>query len=258
MAKLITEKQLRFIELLRDERKTSPTEVGDALNSVAGNRALTQLGRREASNLITLLKNIPRDPRPGQASYPSAEPPEGVHYVEAGDGSGLRILKVVRSKRSGKLYVKVLLPERHSWEYDGIKRLGKLGPHTVLTPEKAAEFGKHYGVCANCGKDLTDEKSVERGIGPVCYRNILAAQQRAAEAVAAITDEDRQRAKDEALSRRASQYAADPEPEPIPEPDPEPEPETEAFDVEDEIEEERRVGRTIIPASSILAQKFGR
>lgn len=32
-----------------------------------------------------------------------------------------------------------------------------------------AEFGKRFGVCAICGRELTNEVSVERGIGPVCY-----------------------------------------------------------------------------------------
>lgn len=32
-----------------------------------------------------------------------------------------------------------------------------------------AEFGKRFGVCAICGRELTNETSVARGIGPVCY-----------------------------------------------------------------------------------------
>jgi len=32
-----------------------------------------------------------------------------------------------------------------------------------------AEFGKRFGVCAICGRELTNEDSVARGIGPVCY-----------------------------------------------------------------------------------------
>lgn len=32
-----------------------------------------------------------------------------------------------------------------------------------------AEFGKRFGICAICGRELTNETSVARGIGPVCY-----------------------------------------------------------------------------------------
>jgi len=32
-----------------------------------------------------------------------------------------------------------------------------------------AEFGKRFGVCAICGRELTNAESVARGIGPICY-----------------------------------------------------------------------------------------
>lgn len=30
----------------------------------------------------------------------------------------------------------------------------------------------HHGKCACCGRALTDEKSIERGIGPICYAQV--------------------------------------------------------------------------------------
>lgn len=40
-------------------------------------------------------------------------------------------------------------------------------------PETAAvAYGKRYGVCSVCDRDLSDEKSVERGIGPVCAKRM--------------------------------------------------------------------------------------
>lgn len=38
-----------------------------------------------------------------------------------------------------------------------------------MTPASVAEFGKTTGICAVCGKSLTDKLSKERGIGPVCW-----------------------------------------------------------------------------------------
>lgn len=32
----------------------------------------------------------------------------------------------------------------------------------------AVAYGKQFGICAVCGRDLSDEESVQRGIGPVC------------------------------------------------------------------------------------------
>jgi hypothetical protein len=37
-----------------------------------------------------------------------------------------------------------------------------------MSAEQAAEFGALYGICCNCGRDLTDETSIFHGYGPVC------------------------------------------------------------------------------------------
>lgn len=37
-----------------------------------------------------------------------------------------------------------------------------------MTEAQARAFGKLYGICCACGADLTDERSIEAGIGPVC------------------------------------------------------------------------------------------
>ena len=31
----------------------------------------------------------------------------------------------------------------------------------------------HHGRCAKCGKELTDEESIERGFGPICYKRVV-------------------------------------------------------------------------------------
>lgn len=36
-------------------------------------------------------------------------------------------------------------------------------------PERVfAEYGRHFGVCCLCGRELTNKSSVRAGIGPVC------------------------------------------------------------------------------------------
>lgn len=57
---------------------------------------------------------------------------------------------------------------RGKWEYEqGAMRLIR-EQGVKLTVEEAAAFGHLHGLCAVCGRTLTDPKSVERGIGPVC------------------------------------------------------------------------------------------
>ena len=34
--------------------------------------------------------------------------------------------------------------------------------------ESAIAYGKQTGICACCGRELTDPESIERGIGPIC------------------------------------------------------------------------------------------
>jgi hypothetical protein len=80
------------------------------------------------------------------------------------------IYKVQIAKQgSGQLYAKRL----HLTDGKGTFVYVAGAIHTLradwrMTLEQAAEFGKLYGVCIRCGRDLTDEESIARGIGPVC------------------------------------------------------------------------------------------
>ena len=99
---------------------------------------------------------------------PTAEVPEGIHIYS---GS---VYKVQTSSTSWKRYAKrLVIPEkgRPSWQYVGGAPLKHLSPSTLITEEDAARFGLLTGVCACCGRTLTDPESIARGIGPVCARN---------------------------------------------------------------------------------------
>ena len=36
----------------------------------------------------------------------------------------------------------------------------------------AIAYGKEFGQCAVCGRELSDPVSIERGIGPICADNL--------------------------------------------------------------------------------------
>jgi hypothetical protein len=40
-----------------------------------------------------------------------------------------------------------------------------------LTQEEAADLGRTYGFCCNCGRDLTEDTSLAVGYGPTCAEN---------------------------------------------------------------------------------------
>ncbi len=103
------------------------------------------------------------------------EPAEGIHrHPETGE-----ILKVYRTVHgSNRLCAKRLVVEREGsrdeglgfeghFEYLGLA-INYIDGHEPLSLEEALEFGRLYGVCVRCGRTLTDEESIARGIGPDC------------------------------------------------------------------------------------------
>jgi hypothetical protein len=102
------------------------------------------------------------------AAKPSAEVTEdGMYQIPGGD-----VVKVQIAKQgSGNLYAKRLVVDEDggSFEYEqGLIR--KLRPEWKMSLEDAKAFGRLYGVCCNCGADLTDEHSIAEGIGPICAK----------------------------------------------------------------------------------------
>lgn len=99
------------------------------------------------------------------AAAPVAAPAtEGWYEV---DGSVVKVQRAVNG--SGNLYAKRLVVTEGdgSWEYvPGLIR--QCNDSNRLSAERAMAMGKLYGVCMICGRTLTDETSIERGIGPIC------------------------------------------------------------------------------------------
>ncbi|MEV4085815.1 DUF6011 domain-containing protein [Nonomuraea fuscirosea] len=51
-------------------------------------------------------------------------------------------------------------------------RVEDLSSTDMITEEQAAAFGHEHGICACCGRALSDPESVAKGIGPVCLANL--------------------------------------------------------------------------------------
>lgn len=81
------------------------------------------------------------------------------------------IWKIQKSPNSGHLYAKQLVDGR--WEY--APGAMKMLPYRAqpLTLEEAAKYGKLYGMCCICGRTLTNEASIEAGIGPICASKVV-------------------------------------------------------------------------------------
>lgn len=76
------------------------------------------------------------------------------------------IYRVHKSRETGNLYAK-RLSSGGGFEYE-YGAITKLTPADRMTLEQAKAYGVETGLCCVCGAFLTDPKSVEQGIGPVC------------------------------------------------------------------------------------------
>ena len=106
--------------------------------------------------------------------------PIGVHVVVGyADDEPYTLFRVKKSQTTGRIYaLQFNRPAPHSglkgsWGYVNTEPLSELSSLTTLDFETAKEYGDLYGACLRCDRDLTDELSVQRGIGPICFGNMV-------------------------------------------------------------------------------------
>jgi len=82
------------------------------------------------------------------------------------------IFKVQRAVHgSGLMTAKRLDVEAQRFVYQGLAT--RFVTHADrMSVEQAVEFGRIYGFCVRCAATLTDEESIERGMGPVCAEKV--------------------------------------------------------------------------------------
>jgi hypothetical protein len=152
-----SEKQLSFIVNLAEQREWSQDafEAG-TINAVLAGR---EVGIKPASHAISFLLEQPK-----KASVKAAEEiaVEGIYFF---GGEYFKVQRAVHG--SGRLYSKKFDRSTETWNRGG--SLGKLTSEFLLTQEQAKAFGDLYGQCIRCGKTLTDEESIEKGVGPICF-----------------------------------------------------------------------------------------
>jgi hypothetical protein len=84
-------------------------------------------------------------------------------YVK--DGEIYKVQKAVHG--SGHLYAKRLDKDSQKFEYaTGMVR--QLTQAHKMSLAEAKAYGALYGVCCVCARTLTNEESIEAGIGPIC------------------------------------------------------------------------------------------
>lgn len=155
-----TDKQVSLIKRLVGERDLG----GQAIEDLVTGR-LEDLAPKQASAVIDRLFQMPK--KVATAKAPEFVHASGIYQV------GTEIFKVYWNQGKTHMLAKRLVvtgPGEATFEYAGAA--GRFVPAEVapMTLEQAKAFGAIYGVCCNCGATLTDETSIEAGIGPVCAK----------------------------------------------------------------------------------------
>lgn len=164
ITRLASDKQTAFITRLLGEKDLTGSGFAAAVEGGHVEHILTTLTSKEASDTITRLMALPK-----QADAPAAERvevPEGMHRV---DGVIFKVQRAVHG--SGNLYAKRLTQYGDDWTFEyAAGAMRSLSTDTRMTLEEAKAFGALYGTCCSCGRTLTDEGSIEAGIGPICAK----------------------------------------------------------------------------------------
>lgn len=198
-----TDKQIAFVCSLADQ-KLPAVEASRTKELAAEGR----WGKRSISSEINRLKGLPRLPvdRSEEAEFAAFGREQTSEYLGGQESHATAqtlvdldagmyrmdetIYKVqVAVHGSGHPYAKRLTAtdycrecgthkvdheaEEHEfkikWVFDYAPgAIHKLQAEHRMTLEEAKEFGALYGTCCVCGRTLTNETSIEAGIGPVC------------------------------------------------------------------------------------------
>lgn len=159
---------------LRDlwERKmTGPDGTRDEAKYQAFVAKLPTMTHRDGERLAAQLRDLAE--RPARVRT-DVEVTEGMYRTP--DGVVFKVQ--VAHQGSGQLYAKQMVKleqprivrgkEVHYGFIYVAGAIRRMRPEWKMTLDEAAEWGKLYGCCVRCGAILTDDVSIDEGVGPVC------------------------------------------------------------------------------------------
>lgn len=151
-----TAKQVALIKKLATEKDWTATPLAEAMQEVLSG---TEIKIDTASLLINQLFALPG----AAVKKMIAEALVDGFYVKD------NVIYKVQTSGANRKYAKALSSKGGFYYAAGA--VMKLTAADKLTIEVAQQYGKTYGICCCCGATLTDAKSVEAGIGPICAKN---------------------------------------------------------------------------------------
>jgi len=125
-------------------------------------KAKVEAGEALSPNMVAAILRCASRERPATPKAPKAvEVTEGMYRTA--DGTVFKVQRAVNG--SGRLYAKRLTEDGFEYAQGAVYRLTA---DEKMTLDEAKAWGVLYGTCCVCGRTLTDETSIEQGIGPVC------------------------------------------------------------------------------------------
>lgn len=155
-----TERQLAYLSSLCT--RIDGENAAESFLAIRQSAEDGDLDRKQASRLIGELKlkaDSMDSPKPAPTT--SSTPP-GPYLLKGAPA-------LVYKSTSGTHYLVKKLVDGQ-WVYQG-SATRWASALTPMTLDQAAEYGRRTGVCACCGRDLTNKESIELGIGPICRGN---------------------------------------------------------------------------------------
>jgi len=182
----VTDRQLAFIKVLRNDRVLSP-EVASAADIIISNAF--KLTSTQASTMIDTLVKLPYKPKaaaPGVAAgavatalakLPNASYAlrfEGIaEFIPSVPTNGNDTLFIEVKTYKGRTYMRRLSGAPGAFNRTRLRDIDVVAIASFIEQDAVAAaklFSDLYSVCAKCHAELTDEVSRRLGLGPICRK----------------------------------------------------------------------------------------
>lgn len=133
------------------------------------------LSDKQIASAVAMRGKVEARRKPARSTAPTVG--QGIYVMTTDDGEV--VYRVEPSKSSGNLYAKRLVEGVNDadwgWAYErgGIFTISEAvanGTGRQLSESEASAYGKRTGRCVCCGALLTNDLSIDLGIGPICRK----------------------------------------------------------------------------------------